>query len=169
MLKGFKEFKSDKINEGNIYGYSYLTDEEEQRFKDRLGSYENNLKNIALQLDKIYNSVTSDSINDMVRNGDEYYENILDNIENLNDKASDSSSEIDKWLQSLGEEEYEDKWSGIDIVHYNLYIDLVRNKYSSLEKIIENIRLLFEIDLESFKNNSANIIIGDNNEPKRLD
>ena len=164
MVEKFNDF-SKRLDEGRIFGYKYLTDEQEEKYSIALESYIKKQKKITFELDKIFLEITGSEVQDIIRNGEEYYESMKETIDNLDSESMSNTDKVSNWLNSMDEEEYENQWSGIDIVQESIHSD-ISNKYNTLYMLVDKALELTLIDLKPFDKNSAIINI-DNT--KRLD
>jgi hypothetical protein len=164
MLKNFSEFKKESTNEGNIYGYSRLSDEKELMFQKKLEPFTKKHKQMIFEMDKMYNELISQSISEIIENGYDYYNDLDRKNEKFNRESDAEMEKITNFLNSLdGDFDGEfGEWEDIEYIAEDIRKPAY-DKYNSLYYLINKMQEITELKLESFKENSANIII-DNNE-----
>lgn len=157
MVEKFKDFYK-KINEGKLSKYTNLTPQQEEKYNIALAPYIKKQNKITLELDKIFIEISNSSIQDILEKDIEYYKDIINTIEGLENNAMSNSDMVSNWLNEMSDEEYSKQWVNIDLVNEGIYSE-IRDKYNTLYLLLDSLYSIQNIDIKPFDDNSANITI----------
>lgn len=139
MIKKYGEF----INEDKTY--PYYNEKSVELYSDTISDLDLKAKEISLELSKIWNDISFNSISDLIKE-DIDSGKYKSHIQNLRNKFYRTLNKVQAFIDNIPEEEYEDKFDGeypLDMVVSDIQYSM-DDKFDFLDDIIEDIKDLID-------------------------